>query len=86
MDNILHITECRTREDSLDMVSYSITVLLQIRRLKYAYPDVTQSWYADNAWSLSMFDNLGKYFNLIEHNDPALGYYPESTKIILTGQ
>ena len=30
-----------------------------------------------------MFDNLERYLNLLKRNDPAMGYYPNPTKIIM---
>ena len=49
------------------------------------YPDVTQRWYAGNSEALGVFDNFGRYLNVLKRNGPALGYYPEPTKIILIG-
>ena len=56
------------------MVAYSIGVLLLIKRLKKAYPDVTQPgtltmlghWINLNTWGL--------YFDFIKCNGAAYGY------------
>ena len=67
----------------LDMVAYGIGVLLLIKRLKLAYPDITQPWYANNAGTLDTIDNLEIYFYLLKTNGPEQGYYPDPTKIFL---
>ena len=56
--NILHSKEGVTLEDLLDMVDYGIVVLLLIKRLKAAYPDVTQIWCFDSSVALGMFYNV----------------------------
>ena len=51
MESFLHSREGVMQGDPLSMV-YSIDVLLLIKRLKAAYPEDTQPWYADNAGAL----------------------------------
>ena len=70
--------------DPLYIVAYWVGVLLLTKHLKPVYPDVTQTWYAENSWALSMFDNLERYFNSLKHTGPDRGYYPNPTKSILT--
>ena len=67
--NIIHSREDVTQGDSLDMVVYWIGVLLIS-----AYPDSTQTWYADNDGALRTFDNLEKYFNSLKHHNQDWGY------------
>ena len=53
-----------------------------IKRLKAAYPDATQPWYADNYSALGTFDNIGLYFNSLKHFRPGYGCYPEPSKSV----
>ena len=62
--------------DALAMVAYVIGVLPLIKRLKLAYPDVTQPWYANDAGELGTFDNMELYFNLLKRFVLGRGYYP----------
>ena len=63
MASFLHSRKDITQGDPLDMVAYSIVVIPLINNMKFAHPDVTQPWYADNFSALGMFDNIGLYFN-----------------------
>ena len=47
-----------THGHPLDMIAYGIGIILLLKRLNSAYPDVTQSWYADNVGSLGTLDHL----------------------------
>ena len=83
MSNILHVRECVTQVDPLDMVAYMIGIIPLIKRLKLVYPNVMQPWYSDNSGVLGTFNHLEKYFKELKHNGPAREYFPEPTKIIL---
>ena len=48
-------TEGMTQGDSLFMFAYIIAILPLIKPLKVEFPDVTQSWYADDAGAFGMF-------------------------------
>ena len=67
----------------LAMVTYGIGVLLMIKQLKVAYPDVNQPWYAEDAGALGTFDNIGLYFKTLKLFGPGCGYYPEPSKSVL---
>ena len=56
------------------MVNYGIGVLPLTKPLKVAYPEVTQTWYADNAGALGTFDNIGLYFNSLKKFGLGRGY------------
>ena len=56
--NILHIKEVVPNGGSLAMVAYGIGFFPMIKRLKLAYPDITQPWYAEDDLALVMFDKL----------------------------
>ena len=71
-------------EDPLDIINYIIGVLPPIKRLKVAYPDVTQPCYSDDAGSMGAFYNLELYFNSLKHNGPLRGNYPKPTKSVIT--
>ena len=45
----LHSREVVTQGDPLAMVAYGIGILLMIKIMKAEFPDVIQTWYADNA-------------------------------------
>ena len=61
--SLLHSSEGVTQGGPLAMFSYGFGVLLFIKKLRSAYPDVTQIWYDDNAGALSMYGDIGLYFN-----------------------
>ena len=65
------------------MNAYGILFLLLIKKLKAAYPGITQPWYAYDAGALSMFDNIGFYFNSLKLFGLGRGCYPEPLKIII---
>ena len=65
------------------MVAYGIGFLPLIKCLKAAYPDVAQTWYADEAGELGTFDNIGLYFNLLKKIGLGSGYYPKPSKSVL---
>ena len=52
-----------SRGGPLALVTYDIGVLLLIKRLKAAYLDVTQTWYADDVGALGTYENIMSYFN-----------------------
>ena len=83
MSNILHVRECVTQVDPLDMVAYMIGIIPLIKRLKLVYPNVMQPWYSDNSGVLGTFNHLEKYFKALKRNILARGYFPHPTKIIL---
>ena len=55
----------------LATVAYGIVVLPLIKRLKLAYPDITQLQYADDAGALGIFSNVDLYFHSLKRNGPA---------------
>ena len=69
--------------DPLGMFAYVIGVLPLIKRLKAAYPDITQPWYADNSSALGTLNNIGLYSNSFKQFGSGCGYYLEPSKIIL---
>ena len=66
--NIIHSGEGVTQGDPLAMFSYRIGFLPMIKILKPAYPDITQTWYTDDAGA------LGTYFNYLKLHGPDRGY------------
>ena len=65
------------------VLAYGIGVIPLTKQPKAAYPDVTQPWYVDDSSALSMFDNIGLYFNSLKHFGLDHGYYPKPSKIVL---
>ena len=80
---LLHSREGVIQKDALAMFAYGIGVLLMIKQLKAAYPDITHPWYAENAGSLGTYNNIELYFNFIKESSPGCGYYPKHSKIYL---
>ena len=56
------------------MVTYGIGVLMLIKRLKAAHPDITQPWYADDAGALGTYDNIDLYCNSLKNSGLGNGY------------
>ena len=65
------------------MVANGIGVLPLIKRVKAAYPDVTQTWYTDNSGALGTFDNIGSQFNALKIFGRGCINYTETSKRIL---
>ena len=57
-ESILHSREGMTQGDRLTMIVYRIGILPLIKNLKREIPDVTQTWYADDARDLGTFTRL----------------------------
>ena len=47
--NFMYNKDGMTQGEPLAMISYGLRVLLLIRELQEAHPNVTQPWYADDA-------------------------------------
>ena len=54
-----------------------------IKRLKVAYPEVTQPWYADYDGALGMFNNIQLYFNSLKQFGLGCGYYPKPLENVI---
>ena len=50
--------------------------------MKTEFPDITQTWYADDSGALGTFANVELYINLLKQFGPGRGYYPESSESI----
>ena len=79
----MHIREGVTQGYPLAMVPYGIGVLPLIKRLKVEYPDVTQTWYAEDAGAIGMYKNTELYSILLTQFSTGRGYYSEQPKIVL---
>ena len=53
------------------------------KNLKAEFPDIIQSWYADNSVALGTFARFKSYFNLLTRHGPVRGYFPKPSKIFL---
>ena len=65
------------------MITYGIEILPIIRDIHAAYPQVTQTWYAKNADTGGIFDDLYEHMRDIIVRGPPWVYFPETTNIIL---
>ena len=61
------------QEYPLDMVACGIRILHLIKGSNSAHPEVTQTWYSDDAWELVTFNNLVQYFDSLKQNVTARG-------------
>ena len=52
------------------MITYSIGILPIIKKLKTHFPDVTQSWRADDARALGSFVRVKEYLHLLKLHGP----------------
>ena len=65
------------------MIAYGIEVLPLIRDIRNAHPQVTQTWYADDAGAGGTFQQILEHFQKLQARALAQGCYPEPTKSIL---
>ena len=81
--SILHSREGVTQEDHIAKIAYGIVILLLIKNMKQAIPDVKHPWYAVNSGALGTFARLKTYFDSLKRHDPGRGYHPELSKRLL---
>jgi hypothetical protein len=79
----LYSKEGVTQGDPLSMFAYGIGLLPLIRALKVQFPEMEQTWYADDAGAGGKFDAIKRHFEKLEEIGPHYGYYPEPSKSIL---
>ena len=65
------------------MIVYKIVILPLIKNIKQEITDVTKPWYADDAGALGTFARIEIFFDLLTHQGPGRGYYPEPPKSVL---
>ena len=65
------------------MIAYGIGILPLIKNIKLEIPNITQTWYADDARALGTFAILKIYFDSITRQGPGRGYHPEPSKSVL---
>ena len=80
----MHSREGVTQGDPIAMIAYRIGILQFFINLKREIPDVTQTWYADDAGTLGMFTRIKTYFDSLTLQGPGQGYHPEQSKSVLT--
>ena len=74
--SILNSREGLKQGGPLANIAYGIRILPLINNLKREIPDITHSWYADDARGLVTFTRLETYFDLLMCHSPGLGYPP----------
>ena len=62
------------------MIAYGIGILPNIKNIKQSMPDVTHTWYDDDAEYLGTFSRLETYFDSLTRQDPGWGYHPKPKK------
>ena len=70
-----------TQGEPLDTITYGIEGIPMIKRMKAAYTDITQPWYADGTSALGTFNNIGFYFNSLKLSGQGRGYLPNLQKL-----
>ena len=73
-----------TQGGPLDIITYGIGILPLIKNLKRDIPDITKPRYADDPGALGTFAIIETYFNFITRQGPVRGYYPKTSKSVLT--
>ena len=71
--SIMYSREVVTQGDPLDMVTYSLVVILLIIKMKAAHPDVIQPRYYYARGALPTFINIEDYFKSLKHMGPNHG-------------
>ena len=66
----MHSDEGVTQGGPLAMITYRIGILPLINNLKRVIPDVTHTWYADDAGALVTFARIETYFNSLTRQGP----------------
>ena len=83
MGHFLHSKEGVTQEFPLDMIAYSLGILLLIRNLRACHPIITQNWHADDSGAGGNFAGIRQHLDDLIVRAPPQGYLPESNKRIL---
>ena len=65
------------------MIAYGIGIISLIKDLKWKIPDITHTWYADDAGYLGKFARLDTYVDLLTRQSLGQGYHPNMTKSVL---
>ena len=65
------------------MALYAVAITPLIRHLNQEYPDVTQSWYADDDGAAANMEDLHHYWEELERRGPQYGYNPNASKTVL---
>ena len=77
---ILWSREGVTQGDPLAMILYGIALLPLAEKLRAAYPDVMQPWYADDSGLFGRHARNARCLKLLTQLGPWFGYYPEPAK------
>ena len=80
--SFLHSKVGMTQGYPLSINAYRIGILPLIKNIKQEIPDFPQPWYADDAGDLGTLARIETYFNLLTHQGPGRGYYPEPSKSV----
>ena len=67
MSSFLHIRESVAQGEPLAIVAYGIGVILHIKKLEAAYPDVINPLYDEDAGALDMYKKIDLCFNLVKN-------------------
>ena len=80
---LIYSKEGATQGDPLAMFAYGVGILPMIRHLKSKFPNLHQSWYADDASAAGELVLIADYFRELMRMGPSFGYFPEPSKSIL---
>ena len=65
------------------MSMYVLAVVPLIRQLRFAVPDASQVWFADDATAVGTASALLEWWHHLVSAGPAFGYFPNSSKTFL---
>ena len=82
MESLLNSREGATQGGPLSMVAYGIGIITLTKNLTAVFPDVTQTWYTDNAGALGTITNVKLYFNSLKQFGPRRKYYSKPVKLV----
>ena len=83
MASFIHSNDGLMQGDPIVMIAYRISIIPLIKNLKQEIPDITQTWYADNAGDLGTYTRIETYFNLLTLQVPGHRYYTKPSKRVL---
>jgi len=79
----IHSTEGTTQGDPLAMAMYALAVVPLIRHLRTIVPDVSQTWFADDATAVGSLSKLLSWWQHLSSVGPDYGYFTNAVKTVL---
>ena len=77
---VLHSAEGTTQGDPLAMTMYAIATIPLVYSLRTTQKDVSQTWYADDAYASGKIDQLYSWWEHLSIEGPKFEYFPNASK------